>query len=79
MRKNFSSCSIFLGYKSHFPENWGGGGGESHQETTGLLLRNYRIPVNPIRPGGGIRGPDDQTHSCQSETSYSMMPKLCDF
>ena len=35
--------------------------------------------VNPIRPGGGgLRGPDDQTHSCQSETSYSMMPKLGD-
>ena len=29
--------------------------------------------------GGGLRGPDDQTHSCQSETSYSMMSKLCDF
>ena len=34
--------------------------------------------INPIRPGG-LRGPDDQTHSCQSETSYPMMPKLCDF
>ena len=33
---------------------------------------------NPIRPGGGLRGPDDQTHSCQSETSYPMMPKLGD-
>ena len=29
--------------------------------------------------GGGGGGSDDQTHSCQSETSYSMMPKLCDF
>ena len=29
--------------------------------------------------GGGLRGPDDQTHSWQSETSYSMMPKLGDF
>ena len=29
--------------------------------------------------GGGLRGPDDLTHSCQSETSYSMMPKLADF
>ena len=29
-------------------------------------------------PGGGVRRLDDQTHSCQSETSYSMMPKLCD-
>ena len=36
--------------------------------------------VNPIRPGwGGVRGPDGQTHSCQSETSYPMMPKLGDF
>ena len=38
---------------------------------------------NPIRPGGGgggrLRGLDDQTHSCQSETTYSMMPKLGDF
>ena len=38
--------------------------------------------INPICPGGGgggLRGPDDQTHSCQSETYYSMMPKLGDF
>ena len=28
---------------------------------------------------GGLRGPDDQTHSCQSETSCPMMPKLGDF
>ena len=36
--------------------------------------------LNPIRPGGGgLRGPDGQTHSCQSETSYPMMPKLGDF
>ena len=35
---------------------------------------------NPIRPrGGGLRCPDGQTHSCQSETSYPMMPKLGDF
>ena len=27
-------------------------------------------------PGGGVRGPDDPTQSCQSETSYPMMPKL---
>ena len=30
-------------------------------------------------PGGGLRGPDGQTHSCQSETSYPMMPRLGDF
>ena len=28
---------------------------------------------------GGLRGLDGQTHSCQSETSYPMMPKLGDF
>ena len=38
------------------------------------------VDFNPIRPGGGgLRGPDGQTHSCQSETSYPMMPKLGDF
>ena len=26
-----------------------------------------------------LRGPDDPTHSCWSETCYSMVPKLCDF
>ena len=29
--------------------------------------------------GGGLRGPDDQTDSCLSETSYSLMLKLSDF
>ena len=29
--------------------------------------------------GGGLRGPDDQTHRCQSETTYSMMHKHGDF
>ena len=29
--------------------------------------------------GGGFRGPDGQTHSCQSEASYFIMPKLGDF
>ena len=29
--------------------------------------------------GGGLRGPDGQTHCRQSETSYSMTPKLGDF
>ena len=29
--------------------------------------------------GGGLRGPDGQTHICQSETSYPMMHKLGDF
>ena len=41
---------------------------------------NYVLAIiNPIRPGGGLRGPDGQTHSCQSETSYPMIPKLGDF
>ena len=35
--------------------------------------------LNPIRLGGVLRGPDGQTHSCQSETSYPMMLKLGDF
>ena len=49
----------------------------SHQ----LMYRRF----NPIGAGGGggeggrIRGPDDQTHSRQSESSYSMTPKLGDF
>ena len=29
--------------------------------------------------GGGLKGPGGQTHSCQSETSYLMMPKLGEF
>ena len=29
--------------------------------------------------GEGLRGPDDQIHSCHSEISYPMMPKLCNF
>ena len=29
--------------------------------------------------GGGLSGLDDQIHSCHSETSYFMAPKLCDF
>ena len=29
--------------------------------------------------GGGVSGPDEQIHSCYSETSYSIMSKLCDF
>ena len=39
---------------------------------------NCQLTLNPIRPGG-LRGPDGETHSCQSETSYPMMPKLGDF
>ena len=43
----------------------------------------FVVLFNPIRPvgggGGGLIGPDDQTQSCQSETSYSMMRILCEF
>ena len=44
------------------------------EEKTYNVLGFYKIDViiNPIRPreggGGGLRGPNDQTHSCQSET-----------
>ena len=31
------------------------------------------------RGGGRLRGPDDQTHTCQSETTYFMMSKHGDF
>ena len=31
-------------------------------------------PIRARRGGGREGGPDDQIHSCQSETSYSMMP-----
>ena len=49
-----------------------------------LIMRHFIklvLTLNPIRPGGGggLRGPDGQTHSCQSETSYPMMPELGDF
>ena len=45
------------------------------------LLSQEKLHFNPIRPGGGggLKGMYDQTHSCQSETSYSMMPKPGDF
>ena len=29
--------------------------------------------------GGGLRGPDDQTHCSQSETSYPMSPNFVTF
>ena len=43
-------------------------------------LLNLPIPLTLSgRGGGGLRCPDDQTHICHSETSYSMMTKSCDF
>ena len=44
------------------------------------IITKFTHPFNPIRPGGrGLRGPDDQTHGFQLESSHSLMPKLCDF
>ena len=40
---------------------------------------SYTLPNLTLSGPGGLRGPDGQTHSCQSETSYPMMPKLGDF
>ena len=42
-------------------------------------LLNSPIPLTLPVPGGGVRALDGQTHTCQSGTSYSMMPKLFDF
>ena len=42
-------------------------------------LRSEWLALSGPGGGGGLRGQDDQIHSCQSETSYSLMPKLCDF
>ena len=33
----------------------------------------------PEGGGEGLRGQNDQIHSCHSETSYSIKPKLCNF
>ena len=41
-------------------------------------ISGMKIDITPIRPRG-LSGLDDQIHSCHSETSYPMMPKLCDF
>ena len=47
---------------------------------SGCLKRGKVGNLNLTLSGpGGLRGPDGQTHSCQSETSYPMMPKLSDF
>ena len=52
----------------------------AHKVTALSVYEKYCLTLSgPRGGGGGLRGPDDQTHSCQSETSYSMMPKLCDF
>ena len=41
-------------------------------------IYNFSLTLSG-RGGGRLSGPDDQTHSCQSETTYSMTPKLGDF
>ena len=41
-------------------------------------IPGMKIDITPIGPWG-LGGLDDQVHSCHSETSYLMMPKLCDF
>ena len=42
-------------------------------------LPDKKIMVHPLTLLGLRGGSDDQIHSCQSETSYPMIPKLCDF
>ena len=53
------------------------------KEGKDFLLQVFQVQFcqvfNPIRAGGGLRGTDDQTHRCQSKTSYSTVPQLCDF
>ena len=43
------------------------------------IMLSRDVPPLTLQARGGLRGPDDQTHSWQSETSSSMMPKLGDF
>ena len=43
------------------------------------IIQFYELVRLTLSGPGGLRGPDGQTHSCQSETSYPMMPKLGDF
>ena len=49
------------------------------EERTAIGLDVHFGPTRSGRGGGGERMADDQTDSCQSGISYSMMPKLCDF
>ena len=44
-----------------------------------LFVWKNKIKLLTLSGPGGLRGPDCQTHSGQSETSYPMMPKLGDF
>ena len=48
-------------------------------KTSSFNISHFSRSFNPIRPGGGgLRGPDDQTHSWKAKASYSMMPKFGD-
>ena len=46
-------------------------------EIVKFQISGMKIDISSIKPGG-FGGLDDQIHNCQSETSYPMMPKLCD-
>ena len=55
----------------------------SFLQTVSEIFSESQIPeMNrchpPIGPRG-LGGLDNQIHSCHSETSHPMMPKLCDF
>ena len=52
---------------------------KSHASNICKEAKKLSALLNLSGRGGGLRGPDDQTHNCQSETSYSMMSKLGDF
>ena len=83
----WKSHKISSGKAFHFlsAKNLAGGGGAppvplglsfNSIESIEMSLADDLVSVaifNTIRPwgGGGLRGPDDQTHSCQSETTYS--------
>ena len=68
-----------LSYKTVVKDDW-----KEQEPEAELSVKHLKLSIahyfNPIIPGGGgLRGPDGQTHSCQSGTSYPMMHKLGDF
>ena len=67
-------CSFEKFRKKGVRENFGGKLFKSP-----YLLLYAELTLSGPGDRGGLSGPGDQTHSCQSETPYSMMPKLCDF
>ena len=46
-----------------------------------MLMKDSQLTLSGLGGWGvgGLRGQDDQIQNCHSETSYLMMPKLCDF